>query len=429
VWIEAARSFHEALRRDPKLGMAWVGIARAEMGLYQKRHAREAIARAKALAEGTSERERLNIDLREQQIEGALAFYPEQAKLHEKYKAALDKAIALDPGDAEMWVLRGNAEEESISGRGQRGEIGSIAFYEAALRRSPDHLGAHHYLVHSYENVKRPLEAIAHGRIYAAAAPNVAHAQHMLAHVLPRVGKWTEALEQFRKADHIETEYETAEKVRPGDDWHHVHNLDLLGYSYLRLGRIDDAEKTFRRRWAVPTPTPLRAGLNVTWPEMLLLLGRFDEALVASRELVASPDASKRTVGWALAVEAHLGLGRREEAKEAAKRAAEALKEGTSGPTLGAHDFAAYYGKRVRHVEAEIAIDGPDSAEATRKLMAVTDEYAGSTHIDAIGNLFTLERLAAQMRRMSKPELAAAIEGKMKRIDAEYHPRTAAPSP
>src|SRR6185503_17713107 len=74
VWIEAARSFHEALRRDPNLAMAWVGMARAEMGLYQKRHAREAIAQAKALASGASERERLYVDLREQQIEGALAF-------------------------------------------------------------------------------------------------------------------------------------------------------------------------------------------------------------------------------------------------------------------------------------------------------------------------------------------------------------------
>src|SRR5262245_43344115 len=27
VWIDAARSFHEALRKDPRLAMAWIGLS------------------------------------------------------------------------------------------------------------------------------------------------------------------------------------------------------------------------------------------------------------------------------------------------------------------------------------------------------------------------------------------------------------------
>ncbi|HET9235226.1 MAG TPA: hypothetical protein VFP10_13910, partial [Candidatus Eisenbacteria bacterium] len=33
VWIEASRSFHEALRRDPKLAMAYIGLSRVASGL------------------------------------------------------------------------------------------------------------------------------------------------------------------------------------------------------------------------------------------------------------------------------------------------------------------------------------------------------------------------------------------------------------
>ena len=425
VWLDAARSFHEALRKDPKLAMAWVGLARAEMGLFQKRHAREAMAHAKALRDDAGERERLYIDLRDQQIEGALAFVPEQGALHEKYKAALDRAIALDPSDAEMWVMRGNAEETMIAGRGQRGEIGSIAFYEAALRRAPNHFGAHHYLVHSYENVKRPAEAIAHGRVYAAAAPDVAHAQHMLGHVLPKVGKWREALEQFKKADAIEEEYARVEQLRPGDDWHHVHNLDLLGYSHLRLGQIDEAEKTMRRRWRVPLRTPLTYGFRGAWPDFLLWKGRFEDALAEANEMAASPHPSGHVVGFALAAEALLALGRVDEAKVATKRAADALTAAARSKTSGARLLVMLYEHHVRRVEAELALAGGDAADGATKLQAITDAYAGASHVDAIGNLFLLERVAAQMRRMKRDDLAVTIASKMKRIDAEYAPKTA----
>ena len=74
----------------------------------------------------------------------------------------------------------------------------------------------------------------------------------MYGHVLPRLGRWEEALEQFEKADAIEVAYARAENLRPGDDWHHLHNLQLMGYTYLRLQRIDDAERTFRRAFDTP---------------------------------------------------------------------------------------------------------------------------------------------------------------------------------
>ena len=32
VWVDAARSFHEALRADPECAMCWMGLARAEQG-------------------------------------------------------------------------------------------------------------------------------------------------------------------------------------------------------------------------------------------------------------------------------------------------------------------------------------------------------------------------------------------------------------
>ena len=44
VWIEAARSFHQALREDPDCAMAWMGLARAEQGLNRDRESQASIA-------------------------------------------------------------------------------------------------------------------------------------------------------------------------------------------------------------------------------------------------------------------------------------------------------------------------------------------------------------------------------------------------
>src|SRR5712691_5163555 len=50
VWIEAARSFHQALRLDPSMAMAYVGLSDAYIGLNDVAAAREAFERAQSLA-------------------------------------------------------------------------------------------------------------------------------------------------------------------------------------------------------------------------------------------------------------------------------------------------------------------------------------------------------------------------------------------
>src|SRR5688572_27601282 len=326
VWIEAARSFHQALREDPDLAMAWMGLARAEQGMHRDKEATAAIEKARSLAVKATEREQRHVALRAQQMEAQSAPAEKEGEKHDAYKRAIEKAIAADPSDAELWVLRGNAEEPGPWGRGQAGGIGAIAYYEAALARYPGHFGAHHYLVHAFENVGRHAEAAAHGKVYAEAVPKVAHAQHMYGHVLPRLGKWKEALEQFEKADAIEETYAREQKLRPGDDWHHVHNLQLLGYTYLRLGRMEDAEKAFRRAFDTPIRFKQYGWQHATLPEYLLLRGRPEEALRVAREF-AGRSAAARAAGAAVEGETLLAMGRRAEAGEAAKRARAAFEE------------------------------------------------------------------------------------------------------
>jgi tetratricopeptide (TPR) repeat protein len=426
VWIEAARSFHQALREDSDCAMAWMGLARAEQGLNRDKASQAAIERAKSLEPRVTEGERRHIELRAQQIEAQLAPPEKEKEKHETYKRAIEKAIAADPADAELWILRGNAEEPGPWGRGQAGGVGAIAFYEAALARYPGHLGAHHYLVHAFENVGRHAEAAEHGKVYAAAATGVGHAQHMYGHVLPRLGRWKEALVQFERADAIEEAYAREEKLRPGDDWHHVHNLQLLGYTYLRLGRFEEAEKTFRRAYDTPIRYPRYGREHATIAEYLLLRGKPEDALTAARSL-SNRSAGARAAGAAVEGETLLALGRRAEAAEAAKRARVELDNGKKTAGYDAIWLERLIEPHIRQLEAELALADEASAGSEDALRKIADELAANPRFDAWGEgLFRLERIAEQAKRSGRDALARDIYERMRRIDPGYAPGSTA---
>ncbi len=424
VWIDAARSFHQALRADPECAMCWMGLARAEQGLERPDATRAAIAKAQSLASKATPREQVFIALRARQIEAQDSGPLDQSEKHLAYKAALDKALASYPEEPELWILRGNAEEPGPWGRGQFGGAASIAFYETALVRLPGHFGAHHYLVHSFENLAYPAEAAEHGKIYAEASPGVAHAQHMFGHVLPRLGRWEEALEQFRKADAIEEAYAKDQRLRPGDDWHHLHNLQLLGYTYLRLGKLAEAEKTFRRAFDTPARLPYRGTPQASLAEYYLLRGRWDDALAAAHALqVSTRTPAVHIVAAVVEGETLLAQGRESEARAAATRAAQMLEVQRRELGSNARYLEIFVRPYVDQLDTEIALrsESPEAAEAS--ILKVADELSRNPRFDAWGEgLFRLERIAADARRAGRTQLAAEVELRMKKIDPDYVP-------
>jgi tetratricopeptide (TPR) repeat protein len=423
-FIEATRSFHQALRSDPECAMCWMGLARAEQGLERPEATAAAIGKAKSLAPKSSAKEQTFIALRAQQIEAQAAPLAEEKDEHAAYKKALDKALDAYPEDAELWILRGNAEEAGPWGRGQFGRATSIAFYETALVRSPGHLGAHHYLVHSFENTAHHAEAAGHGKIYAGSSPGIAHAQHMYGHVLPRLGRWEEALSQFEKADAIEEAYAKAENLRPGDDWHHLHNLQLLAYTYLRLQRIEDAERTFRRAFDTPSRLPYRGTPQASLAEFHLLRGQLTEALAVARALqVDTRTPATRVVAMVVEGEALLAMGRMDAARDAARRAKKSLEAARVELGSQARYLDWFVTPYIEQLDTEIALHGKDPADAEASIRRVATELSQNPRFDAWGEgLFRLDRIASDARRAGREKLAADVEASMRKIDPDYAP-------
>ena len=418
VWIEAARSFRQALRLDPDLALAWVGLSRVYSGLDDPQAARDAAAKAETLAARTSPREQRRIALRARQLE-AMADITDAVK-HAAYKKAIDDALAADIGDPALWLIRGNAEEASAAGRGQRGGAASTAFYLEALRLSPDNAAAHHYLTHSYETIGQIPLALEHGEAYARLAPSIPHSHHMWGHDLRRVGRIDDAIAAFRRTDDLEKAYYAAEGIDPALDWHHVHNLDLLATAYQHKGQMRKAEATMREASALPPLTDYIEFNQKLLPVFLLGRERWDEASEAALHLARGKWPATRAVGQALLGHALLVRGHAAEARaalEAAEREVAEVPAAAAGTSVSRGQTQPW----VDTLRGELLLREGDRAEGRRVLEGVARTLRGLPGPDAwIQALFRLEAMARTARDAGEWGLAGFLADQMIEHDAAY---------
>ena len=426
VWVEAARSFHEALRRDTQLAMAHLGLAKAYTGATAYKDAFSHLKKAAEIAAqgNVTEKEARWIAIGQQQLDAIFAPPHERGKRLQEYRQAIDELIALDPDDAHAWVLRGNAEERSPAGRGQGGRVGSVAYYDAALKRDPEHFGAHHYLIHSYEGLGHYDKAAEHAQRFAAAVTGVPHAQHMYAHVLPRLGRWEEALAQLEKADRLQREYFAA-GVAPVEEWHHGHNIHVMGAVQFRMGHYEEVEKLFQEAFHLEVRSLRDGRFTDPWLSYLLLRGRFEEALVAAQEAQKRPLALARLIAAGREAEALIALGRIEEAKEAQKRVNaffEEFRRDTDNP-IYERSQTRYKERIVDALEAQLALLGDHPEEGETELIKLADRFAASKSLDGwVSGLFRMEQWAGVALRAGRTKLAEELIERMHRIDPEYTP-------
>ena len=408
VWIEAARSFNQALRTDSKLAMAQVGLTITYVELNAAPAAHAALDRAKALA--TTDHDRLHVTARALQMAAEEA--PGDAAKLAAYRAALDEALGKFPSDEELWLQRGQAESPDPAERGQGSVGGSVRYYEKALALAPAHFAAHHYLTHAYENSGRVQEALTQGATYAKMAPAVPHARHMDGHNLRRAGRIDEAIAEFAAADALETAYFAAEKIPVEYDWHYQHNLDLLATSYQYVGQMRKAEALFTRSFAIPSSLLAQEFNKREWPVFLLARGRAQEALAAAGVMAAHRSPVVSATGHVEAGLARLALGQFKEAADEGNTALR-LMRGTEGAGIVADALQAFQGEFLLRTGKE-AQGRPMLEDVVRKTRARPGPDAWTQA------LFTIEAIARAAREVNDWDFAAWAARQMLEHDPNY---------
>jgi protein-disulfide isomerase/Tfp pilus assembly protein PilF len=412
VWIEAARSFHQALRVDPSLAAAYVGLCDVYVQLQDVTAARGAIDKARSLSSSTTEQERRRMEIRERLVE----FLQDKDNLDKfvAYRKAIYDALMANPLDPGLWIVRGFADEGPGAGHGQTGDLDSIAFYQTALAVSPGNSAAHHYLAHSYENIGRTEEALVHSEAYLRTASSIPHAHHMRGHELRRAGRIEDAIEEFRTANDLENAYYRAERIPPEYDWHRPHNLSLLAMCYEMLGQMKIAEQLLLESFSLPAHGELSEFGHKQWPEFLLARGRAREAFEQSQILTQSPSMMARFAGHTLMGRALVTMSRANEAEKELALARDALVLVTASEA----DRLRPYSETLR---AEILLSQKKSAEGVALMKEIEGQLRASPGPDARSQaLIQLDSIARRARETEEWALAEFTAQEIVQQDPSY---------
>jgi tetratricopeptide (TPR) repeat protein len=256
TYEEAARGFAAATEADPDCAMGYWGQAmtighplwsdppsseRFDEGVAllasagAKASTDHETAYVEALAAyfdaGRSGSERPNLVAFEEGWRVAFEAYPDDPEIGAFY--ALAQLSTVDPADKTYSKQR---------------RAGALA--EQVLARVPDHPGAHHYIIHAYDNPQLSGEAVDAARGYSSVAPEIPHALHMPTHTFTRLGLWQESIDWNRRSADAALKRPVGEQV----SLHYFHALDYLAYAFLQGAEDGRAEAVLEELLAVEPP-------------------------------------------------------------------------------------------------------------------------------------------------------------------------------
>jgi tetratricopeptide (TPR) repeat protein len=157
-----------------------------------------------------------------------------ETKMSEVYATYLD-----DPEAAMFYALALLAAADPRDQSYAR-QYKAAALLNWVRESQPMHPGTLHYLIHAYDNPQLAHLALPAATIYAGAAPDSAHAQHMPSHIFTRLGLWDRSLTSNEDSTQSAAEYTTRAHLEGHYD-EGLHSMDYLMYALLQTAR--DAEE------------------------------------------------------------------------------------------------------------------------------------------------------------------------------------------
>ena len=253
---EAARSFQHAAELDPKLAMAYWGVAEAVGPNYNDpadpdryKHAHDAVQRAVDLSVSASVSDQAYIQAMAKRFPADPK--SDLRKAAEDYRDAMRQVVKEFPDDLDAATLFAEAGMNlhpwglwHTDGTPEAGTEEIVSTLESVMKRDPNHLGAIHYYIHSVEASANPERALAGADKLAALAPNAGHIVHMPAHVYIRTGDYEAAVKTNEQAALVDRAYIKATGVQGiYPMMYYSHNLHFIAMCAAMNGNYAESRK------------------------------------------------------------------------------------------------------------------------------------------------------------------------------------------
>ncbi|MGI9271929.1 MAG: hypothetical protein ACR2QT_09145 [Woeseiaceae bacterium] len=239
---DARDAFLEAQEIDPGFVMAiWGEAMSRNYPIWARQERDEALT---ALAKLPPKGERRATEREERYLDAVFILFGEGDKPSRDiaYMNAMQKMYEDYPDDLEAAAFYSLSILGSVYDRDFRTYMKAASIAEEVFAKQPQHPGAAHYMIHSYDDqIHAPLGLRA-AREYSKIAPSASHAQHMVSHIYTSLGMWDEVVVANAASVRVSEEA----MLRSGKDPANrsKHALHWLQYALLQQGRFDEADDT-----------------------------------------------------------------------------------------------------------------------------------------------------------------------------------------
>jgi hypothetical protein len=408
----AEHEFYTAADLDPKLAMAYWGIALSNAPNLnvpatddRDKQARYAIERAKALEANASPEDKLFIDAAAARFDDTTK--ASNADLLTNYRDALQKIAAAYPNDpdaaalyaeAALYVAVGDVRENRDTWTEYQrvafanGIAALLPYFQASLAKFPNHVGLLHFYIHAAQFAKQsPVAVTAAERLAAfTLPPEDSHLTHMPGHTFFDVGMYAQALDVGRRS--VAMDYAAFACCHPGyysaPRYYHRHNVVFLLYAMTQTGHVAESIAVARRA-DYPSFVARQLVAAQDWQGVLAVpyvKGGEDAVLPFTRAL------------------AYAKLGDTKKAEAALAEIPDPAKDELSRAAIVAAMRAA--------VQAQIAVDQHDDAQALQLLTTAStdatrgDWLAGGVEMPTLYYYSPHMALAQLAMRLGKPDIA-----------------------
>ncbi len=246
-YVDAREAFLEAQKTDPSMVMAYWGEAMTHNHpLWSQQNYESATKALNKLGESKDVRlGKAQTDLEKDLLQGVEILFgsgekTERDDLYARHMASLYEKYPDNNEVAAFYALSllGSVEtgrDYEIYGKG-------AVIAQGILSENPQHPGALHYLIHSYDDPDHASLALEAANNYSKVAPDAGHALHMPSHIYVAMGMWDEVISSNIASYEARLKKIERKGLNPISA-RNFHAYHWLLYGYLQTNQFDNAKE------------------------------------------------------------------------------------------------------------------------------------------------------------------------------------------
>jgi hypothetical protein len=264
---EAAVAFREAKRLDPNFALAYWGEAMSHnhplWAQQDQAAAHDVLESLAPTLEGRLAKARLPKERALLEAIDLLYYGPSDKLARDRaYSDYLAQLHARWPDDHEFatWYALSLLGTVRPGDTGFRRQALAASVVSKVFAENPEHPGAAHFIIHSFDDPDHAPLALSAARAYAGIAPAAAHALHLPSHIFVQLGMWADVVAS--NIDAYAAAVAVNERLKLAEGREDFHTLSWLSYANLMLGQFDDARANVELARAAAERNPDNAAIR-----------------------------------------------------------------------------------------------------------------------------------------------------------------------